>query len=144
LFDGKTFFEVGNYLRQNSEPDGKHDAMLRSSIGRYYYACYHAAREAFKEKQNWNDHKKSSHGTICKAVRKNCSSNASSLLDTLKIMREHADYHCWLPKTTQMGTIEFTSCPCDWDEDLEKNSREASRIATEVLRELDRHLPPKS
>lgn len=44
-FNWKIFLEVGNHLEKYSQEE----AYQRSAVGRYYYSCYHSAKDYFKK-----------------------------------------------------------------------------------------------
>ena len=135
MFDAKTLFQIGEYLRLHSNSHPYKEAMLRSSIGRYYYACYHAAKMKCINKNHWDDKNRTNHRTVVRELRDN-NNELGGCLDTLRTLREHADYHVWNCKTLSQDRREHPKCDCDWDPDTDANCNEAARIARWIMDEI--------
>ncbi len=135
-FDGATFAEVARHLQGEAQRNPTPEAMLRASIGRYYYACYHALRRRFIRQRDWDKIKRTGHRTLKRAVEDKGHPEIASWLETLMILREHADYHIWPPKIARVTSIPL-KCDCDWDPNPIRNCEDAQELAEWILGELD-------
>src|SRR6266511_5102796 len=138
MFEGADFFAVAKQLSGQVAAPAP-ESIQRTAIGRAYYACYSAARESFVASQVWQDKKKASHAAVRRAAQKK-DPTLASWLDTLRVLREHADYHVWTPSSPSTSSVG-PYCFCNWNPDPAANSALALTLAEKVLRKLGK-LPP--
>ncbi len=142
MFDGTNFFEVALNLRANGEGTPTSEAFFRSAIGRAYYACFHAFRARYFAKEKWNVPKERgekeyvSHRKLRLKVRELGSNVTADKLDTLVELREHADYHSWVP-TPEGAPALPPACYCAWSPDPRNNCDLAVQLAENLLREVE-------
>lgn len=129
--------DVGTDLDRRASTNVYPEAMYRSSIGRYYYSCYHEVKKTYVSSTDWGDKNKSNHKSVARTARKNNRFIASAL-DGLRELREHADYHVWRCKALSPDRRQKPRCECDWDPDCRKNCSKAFDIAKMIMDELSR------
>lgn len=135
MFDTSALIDVGKELERLAPSNVYPEAMYRSSIGRYYYACYHASKSLCIRNADWDNKDKSSHKAVASALRKK-NRFLASMLDDLRLLREHADYHVWRCKELVTDDRHHPRCDCDWDPDTRSNCAKASNIAKWIADEL--------
>jgi hypothetical protein len=133
MFDGTDFVQVGNSLHSSHRNHVCPEAMLRSAIGRYYYACFHLAREKLVKKKDWKDSRKTQHWKIAKDLGTRIDAELGDWYQQLLILRTHADYHSW---SSAMPTGEFPLCKCPWNDDVLQNANQAKDLAGWILERL--------
>src|SRR5580658_2898403 len=106
MFDGRQFLVVAKSLASPTQ-DGRAptDAAQRTAVGRAYYACFHVLRPLVSKPEGWSRVEKRgkkvylSHRQMRRLVSKKFSQDVADLLDSLVVLREHADYHNWRPSS---------------------------------------------
>lgn len=143
MFDGLDFLDVARLLANPATMAPRTEASFRTSVGRAYYACYHALRRRLCDPRDWARFGASgkkiylTHRRLRSLVREKLPSGSVDLFDSLIEMREHADYHSWKPSSTRPGPPP--SCLCSsWGPDPRENSDLAIRTAEELLEALGR------
>ena len=140
MFDGTNFLEVALNLRTYGEGSTTSEAFFRSAIGRAYYACYHALRAKYFNKEKWSvpgekgEKQYISHRKLRLKVRELASNLTADKLDTLVELRIHADYHSWAP-TREGGPAPPPVCYCSWSTDPRDNCNLAVQLAETLLEE---------
>ena len=133
MFDGSSFRAVATALDAQIISAAVPEAFGRSAIGRAYYACFHAARGSLFQAADWSDKKKTTHKAVRQATRKAKGNFVADKLDTLVVLREHADYHTWNPSQPGQSQNPPPSCTCKWDPHISKNVGYALGLADDVL-----------
>jgi len=84
------FYEFAAWLIETRQDE----AALRTAISRIYYASHHlalqrlVAKGSFEPKGTGDDHQ-----GVIRTLRKGKTTNLGNYLDSLRRLREHADYH---------------------------------------------------
>jgi uncharacterized protein (UPF0332 family) len=135
MFDTSTLYHIGKDLQTSASTNPYPDAAYRSSIGRYYYACYHLAKNKILKENEWDNKDKSNHKAVAQELRKK-NRKLAAMLDDLRILREHADYHVWRCKNQNPDKRNHPRCDCDWDPDASRNCEKAAEIAGLLITDL--------
>jgi uncharacterized protein (UPF0332 family) len=87
----------------------RHDeASLRTAISRLYYACHLFAKFYLVTKRGWTPTGHGAdHGGVIRALKPGRTNMLSQYLDSLRYLREHADYHL---EATAVGTENCVHC----------------------------------
>ncbi len=91
-FNWKKFLEVGNHLENYSQEE----SYQRSAVGRYYYSCYHSAKDYFEKEHFPLGHRNSPHQTLIDCLRLGYNKNEVDLAEALSKLRRYrnkADYY---------------------------------------------------
>ena len=84
------------------------EASLRTAINRLYYACHLWAKVSLVRKGNWSPTGYGpDHSRVIRALKPGRTNMLSQYLDTLRYLREHADYHI---DATAVGTEDCIHC----------------------------------
>ncbi len=140
VFDGRSFLNMAESLRSLAPSAGTPESAYRSCINRAYYACFHVFRAKYFETKVWYSIDRSgrahwvTHLALRNKVRTEEGGSVASEFDTLWELREHADYHGWLP--VKRGTRPAPPfCYCPWGRDPKANCDLAMDIANRLLRD---------
>lgn len=142
LFDGRSFIRVAVHLSTSADHSDVFEAFYRSSIGRAYYACFHAFRAKHFPPEQWHIPREDgtakyvSHWQLRRRIRENDSGPTADMFDTLIQLREHADYHSWKP-TPMASRAPPPTCHCAWNTEAKRNSDYAMNLARTLLDSLD-------
>lgn len=72
----------------------KDEASLRTAISRVYYACHLLAKHSLMEKRKWTPSGRGDdHSGVIRELRRGKTTGLGNYLDSLRTLREHADYH---------------------------------------------------
>jgi hypothetical protein len=70
------------------------EASLRTAISRVYYACHLLAKRSLMEKRKWMPSGRGDdHSGVIRELRRGKTTGLGNYLDSLRTLREHADYH---------------------------------------------------
>ena len=70
------------------------EASLRAAISRVYYACHLLAKHSLMEKRKWMPSGRGDdHSGVIRELRRGKTTGLGNYLDSLRTLREHADYH---------------------------------------------------
>ena len=70
------------------------EASLRTAISRLYYACHLLAKHSLIEKRKWTPSGRGDdHSGVIRELRRGKTTGLGNYLDSLRTLREHADYH---------------------------------------------------
>ena len=90
-FNWEKFWNVGGHLKDFSEEE----EYQRSAVGRYYYACYLKAREAYNRKNNFRIGRRISHQGLIKKFKESNNETEKKIgkyLEELLRFGKNADY----------------------------------------------------
>lgn len=130
MFEGTSFKSVASHLIDRGNSPANSEAMLRTSVGRCYYACFHAMRARFVVPKDLLDTHKTSHWKLVERASKELKGDVADWYKQLYILRKHADYHHWRDKHE---SPPYPPCGCPWDEDCYQNAKHASELADMIL-----------
>lgn len=103
-FSPRDFYNFSLWLiGQNQD-----EASLRTAISRLYYACHLWAKFYLVSKRNWTPSGfGSDHSAVIRELRPGTTRMLSNYLDSLRYLREHADYHIGI---SEIGTEHCPHC----------------------------------
>ncbi len=142
MFDGREFLGVARHLLGGVAAGGTdHEALYRTAVGRSYYACFHVLRRALCDPAGWARFGKGgrkvflTHQQLRRLVIRRLPVGSVDLFDSLREMREHADYHSWKPSVGGAGGPPTCLCST-WGPDPKANAESALEVAEELLTQL--------
>ena len=135
MFSGDDYFHVGENLEKGAPGSQSPEAMYRAAISRYYYACYLKARSKLINQKDWSDKSRTSHSKVQSKV-KDTKLIIGQYYETLRMLREHADYHVWKP--FHLDPKSKIKCQCGaWKSNLSDTANYAHDLATWIIQYLD-------
>ncbi len=93
LFDPRLFFRLAEALGTPGQPEENR----RTAVSRAYYACFHVARGWLERGGRWHAGSTNAHQAVISELRRRNRWHLGTRLDSLRQLREHADYTLEVP-----------------------------------------------